>query len=189
MGTYLASTSPVEASLMLRVRDREEGAFEELFSRFQRLIYGTALRILKQDFSAQDAVQETFINIYRGAKYFRGDSRLSTWINRITINVCLEMIRKNKRHDQRLDEDISENIHLVDDSLETPFETAVRTELEGRINNALRSLGDKHGPVVRLHDVQGHTIKEIANILDIPEGTVKSRLYYGREGLKKQLVN
>lgn len=189
MGTYLAAVSPLDASLMSRVRDREEGAFQELFSRFQNRIYRTALGILKEDYSAQDAMQETLLNVYRGARYFRGDSRLSTWINRITINVCLEMIRKNKKHEQRLEEDISENVHLVDHSRETPFEAAIRTEREGRVHNALCDLGDKHQRVVRLHDLEGFTIREIAGILAIPEGTVKSRLYYGREALKKQLVS
>ena len=189
MGTYLAAVSPVDASLMSRVCAREEGAFQELFSRFQSSIYRTALGILKEDYSAQDAMQETLLNIYRGARYFRGDSRLSTWINRITINVCLEMIRKNKKHEQRLEEDVSENVHLVDHSRETPFEAAVHAERKSQVHNSLHDLRDKHRRVVRLHDLEGYTIKEIACILGIPEGTVKSRLYYGREALRKQLVN
>ena len=189
MGNYIATVSPLEAHLMARVQARDEGAFGELFTRFQERIYRTALRILKQDYSAQDALQETFLNIFRGARHFRGDSRLTTWINRITVNVCLEMIRKNKKHSQRLDADISETAEFPDPSARTPFEEALQRETSQKINSALESLGDKHSRVVRLHDLKGHTISEIAGIMGVPEGTVKSRLYYGRKALKKELVH
>ena len=188
MGNYIATVSPLEAHLMARVQARDEGAFSELFTRFQEKIYRTALRILKEDYSAQDALQETFLNIYRGAKHFRGDSRLTTWINRITVNVCLEMIRKNKKHSHRLDADISETAEFPDPNA-TPFEEASQMETSQKIHSALEGLGDKHSRVVRLHDLEGYTISEIAGIIGVPEGTVKSRLYYGRKSLKKELVH
>ena len=87
MGNYIAAVSPLEANLMSRVQNHDDGAFNELFTQFQERVYWTARRILKEDCSAQDALQETFVNVYRGANNFRGDSRLSTWINRITVNV------------------------------------------------------------------------------------------------------
>jgi RNA polymerase sigma-70 factor, ECF subfamily len=187
MGNYIAAVSPLEAHLMARVQACDEGAFGELFSRFRERIYRTALRILKEDHSAQDALQETFLNIYRGARHFRGDSRLTTWINRITVNVCLEMIRRDKKHAGRIDGDISEKTEFPDPGARTPFEEVSRAETSRKVHHALTQLGEKHRPVVCLHDLKGHTIAEIARILQIPEGTVKSRLYYGREALKKQL--
>lgn len=174
---------------MTRVQAREEDAFQELFCKFRPTIFRTALRILKEEHSAEDALQETFINIYRAAGKFRGDSKIGTWVNRIAINVCLEMLRKNRKHRQRTDEDISEDRTLEAPRSSIPYERTRRTEIRERVERALRRLSDKHSSVVRLHDLEGFTIREISKILDIAEGTVKSRLFYGREELKKQLIN
>lgn len=188
MATYIAAVSPLEARLVSRIQLREEGAFQELFHRFRSRIFHTALRILKEEASAQDALQETFLHVYRGARYFRGESRLSTWINRITVNVCLEMLRKNKRHDQRTDEDISEDTTLPDRSSRDPFQLASREETRRRVREALERLNSRHRLVVQMHDIEGFTIREIAQKLRIAEGTVKSRLFYGREALKQALT-
>ena len=189
MENYIAAVSPLEANLMARVQNHDDGAFNELFTEFQERVYWTARRILKEDCSAQDALQETFVNVYRGAKNFRGDSRLSTWINRITVNVCFEMIRKNKKHSQRLEPDISETTELQDPRAKTPFEETSQTETSQRVHMALKSLGDKHSRVVLLHDLEGYTITEISEIIGVPAGTIKSRLFYGRKALKKRLVH
>lgn len=189
MGTYIATVSPQEASLISRIQAREESAFSELFYRFQSNIYHTALRILKEEQSAQDALQETFLNVYRAVRNFRGDSTVGTWINRITVNVCLEMIRKNKKHQQRTDEDISENLTLCDEQSQSPFENLSQREIKERVGKAMMRLGKKHCDVVRMHDLEGFTIREIAEILRVAEGTVKSRLFYGRNTLKRALTN
>ncbi|MFQ5929345.1 MAG: RNA polymerase sigma factor [Acidobacteriota bacterium] len=188
MGTYIAAVSPWEAKLISRIKARDEGAFQELFHQFQSRVYRTALRILKEDGSAGDALQETFLHIYRGIQHFRGDSKLATWINRITVNVCLEIIRKRKKHQQLVDGDISEKSYLPDCTSKSPFEKVSQLETQKRVHGALTCLGRKHRSVVRLHDLEGFTIREIAQILHIAEGTVKSRLFYGREALKRQLA-
>jgi len=187
MGTYIAGVSPWEASLMSRVQDREEGAFQELFTRFRHKIFRTALRILKEERSAEDAMQVTFINVYRAADKFRGDSKIGTWVNRITVNVCLEILRRNKKHDNCADDDISDLVMLEDSRICSPFERARRSELQELLEEAFAGLSDRHRAVVRLHDLEGYTIKEIAEKLEVPEGTVKSRLFYGREELKSRL--
>ncbi len=187
MGSYIATVAPLEATLVDRVQNREEMAFHELFSRFRPKIFRTALRILKEEQSAEDALQETFLNVYRAADRFRGDSKLGTWINRITVNVCLEILRKNKKHSQRTDEDISEQALLPDTRTATPYERTRQNENSRRVWRALDRLGEKHRDVVRLHDLEGYTIREIAEQLEVAEGTVKSRLFYGREELKRRL--
>ena len=188
MGTYIADISPFEANLMARIKKHDESAFQELFSRFQSKIFRTALAILKEEQSAEDALQETFINVYRAAHKFRGDSKVGTWINRIAVNVCLEILRKNKKHKKRTEEDISENHKLTDFKAGTPFDQARKSEVRVRVWRALKGLGSKHRDVVQLHDLEGYTIREIAQILNVAEGTVKSRLFYGREALKRRLA-
>lgn len=189
MATYAADLSPLELNLTRSLRHSEDGAFYELFHHFGQRIFRTAMRILKEEESARDAVQETLINIHRAADSFRGEARLSTWINRITVNVCLEMIRKNRRHANRTDEDISEQVTLEDRSSRDPFTELHRAETRERVRRALARLSRKHREVVRMHDLEGFTIKEIAERVGVAEGTIKSRLFYGREVLKRQLVN
>ena len=189
MGTYIASVSPLEANLMTRIRNREDGAFRELFNGFRDKIFRTALKILKEEHAAEDALQETFLNIYRASGSFRGESKIGTWINRITVNVCLEMLRKNKKHRQRTDEDVSDNVTLTDNKLKDPYQKALQSEIHHRVYAALSRMGEKHRTVVDLHDLKGFTIREIAERIEVAEGTVKSRLFYGREQLKRQLQN
>lgn len=189
MATYAADLSPLEFNLSRALRRSEENAFGELIRHFGQRIFRTALKILKEEESARDAVQETLINIHRAADTFRGEAKLSTWINRITVNVCLEMIRKNRRHAARTEEDISEQVTLEDRSLRDPFTETYRGEIRQRVRAALARLSRKHREVVRMHDLEGFTIKEIADRLGVAEGTIKSRLFYGREELKRQLQN
>lgn len=187
MGTYIASAAPLEASLMARVKANDEGAFQELFTRFRTRIHRTAMKILKEEQAAQDATQETFMNIFRAADKFRGDSKVGTWINRITVNVCLEIIRKNKKHSKRVETDVADDVKLPDLKTATPFETMRQVEVRRRVQSAMQRLGVKHYHVVRLHDLEGFTIREIGEKLGVAEGTVKSRLFYGREDLKRLL--
>ena len=162
MRAYAAKPASWEGRLISGLRNGDEGAFRELFRRFQGNIYGTALRILKEEQAARDALQETFVNVHRACHKFRGDSKLSTWINRITINVCLEMIRRNRKHRVNLDGDVSEWVHLEDASQRTPFEELRRTEIRRRVRAGISTLKEHHRKVVRLHDLEGFTIREIA---------------------------
>lgn len=189
MATYAADFSNIDLNLSRSLRHSEDGAFTELFREFGQRIFRTALRILKEEESARDAMQETLINIHRAADSFRGEARLSTWINRITVNVCLEMIRKNRRHANRLEEDISEQVTLQDHRLRDPFAELHRNETRRRVRAALARLSPKHEIVVRMHDIEGYTIREIAEHMGVAEGTIKSRLFYGREELRKQLTS
>lgn len=187
MRAYAANPESWERQLVSGIRNGDEGAFQELFRRFQGNIYGTALRILKEEQAAWDALQETLVNIHRACHKFRGDSKLSTWINRITINVCLEMIRRNRKHRRNLDGDVSEWVHLEDASQRTPYEELCRTDIRKRVRAGISALNERHRKVVWLHDLEGFTIREIAESLKVAEGTIKSRLFYGRRQLRQRL--
>ena len=188
MATYVADVSPLEAGLISRIQKRDDRAFVELVDRFRPRILRTALRILKEPFAAEDALQETFLNVYRAAGSFRGEALVGTWINRIAVNVCLEILRRNKKHDQRTEDDVSETPGLPEDSRRSPDVLFQRRETRQRVQAALERLGEKHRDVVFLHDLEGYTIREIADQIGCAEGTVKSRLFYGREELKRYLA-
>lgn len=160
-------------------------ACDELFSQYNRKIFNTAYRILGEEASAEDALQETMLNVYRGISRFRGDAKISTWISRITINVCLGMLRKGKKRNLvEIDEESSENLPAESNSFSDPMEYASREELRSHIRETFKRMTGKQALVVRLHDMEGNTIEEIAKIIRCPVGTVKSRLFYGRQEFK-----
>jgi RNA polymerase sigma-70 factor (ECF subfamily) len=101
----------------------------------------------------------------------------------------LEILRKNKKHSKRTGEDISEYLTLQDPAPNNPFRETQRTEVRRRVHAALGRLSQKHRIVVKMHDLEGFTIREIAEKVGVAEGTIKSRLFYGRQELRKQLVN
>lgn len=175
-------TEEANMALLRRCKSNDPEACSELFSRYNRKIFNTAYRILGEEASAEDALQETLINVFRGISSFRGDSKISTWISRITINVCLGMLRKTKGRQQvDLDDDLTRRLPAEPTPFTDPLASASLAELSSRVRETFRRMSDKQRDVVRLHDLEGNTIQEIAEILDCPAGTVKSRLFYGRQ--------
>ena len=173
-----------EAGLALvnRCRMNDPGAYDQFLSRYTRRILNTAYRILGEESSAEDALQETLINVYRGLSSFRGDSKVSTWVSRITVNVCLGILRKAKhRHFVDLEDETARELPAVPTPETDPLEHAASEELRDLVAATFDRMSPKQGEVVRLHDMQGHTIQEIARIIRCPAGTVKSRLFYGRQ--------
>ena len=176
----------VNEGLLQRCQERDPEAYNELFARYNRRILSTAYRILGEESSAEDALQETLLNVYRGLPSFRGESQISTWIGRITINVCLGILRKGKnRHFVDLDDESVQELHSDETPGLDPLAHASQSEQQENIQQSFDRMSAKHGLVVRLHDLEGYTIQEIAQTLHCPVGTVKSRLFYGRQEFKE----
>jgi len=189
----LQSNEENNTALLRRCRSNDPDAYNELYTRYNRRIFNTAYRILGEESSAEDALQETLLNVYRGLSKFRGDSKVSTWISRITINVCLGMLRKGKnRHYVALDDETTMDLPAEDTSFTNPLAYAQLAELRSLVRQTFNRMSEKQSVVVRLHDMEGNTIQEIAEIIDCPVGTIKSRLFYGRQEFKaiySSLVN
>jgi len=173
--------------LLQRCRRDDAEACNALLALYNRKIFNTAYRILGEESWAEDALQETLINIYRGLNRFRGASKISTWVSRITVNVCLGMIRKGRnRRLVPLEEEERAHVLPANPTPYTdPLQHTALGELSTLIERAFGLMSDKQAPVVRLHDLEGNTIPEIARILRCPVGTVKSRLFYGRQEFKE----
>ncbi len=185
MAIEIQANEEVSTALLQRCRSNDPEACEELFSRYNRRIFNTAYRILGEESSAEDALQETLLNIYRGISSFRGDSKISTWVSRITINVCLGMLRKGKNRQYiDLDNELARNLPSEPTPSTDPLAHASIEELKSLVQDTFNRMSEKQKAVVRLHDLEGHTIQEIAGILGCPPGTVKSRLFYGRQEFK-----
>jgi RNA polymerase sigma-70 factor, ECF subfamily len=179
--------------LLNRCLSNDPEACNELFSRYNRKIFNTAYRILGEESSAEDALQETLLNVYRGISSFRGDSKVSTWISRITINVCLGMLRKAKNKQYvELEDDSAEDLPADPTPFIDPLAHTSMAELKSFVQTTFARMTGKQEIVVRLHDMEGHTIQEISEIIGCPVGTIKSRLFYGRQEFKaifNSLVN
>jgi len=179
------TSEDVNAALLSRCLSNDPDACNEFYTQYNRRIFNTAYRILGEEASAEDALQETLLNVFRGISNFRGDSKVSTWISRITINVCLGMLRKGKnRQFVELEDESARDLPAEATPFTDPLTHTSLQELKSLVQETFERMSEKQGIVVRLHDMEGHTIQEIARIIGVPVGTVKSRLFYGRQEFK-----
>ena len=173
-----------ETILIQQCKDNDIDAFESLIKKFEGKIYNIAFYMLKNEHDAYDVTQEVALKIYKSISTFKGDSKLSTWIYRITYNACLDYIKKRK-DDLSLDEFIA-----VEDGKFEKAENVIETkELRETIKKCILKLNEDFRTIIVLRDIQGFSYQEISDILDIEVGTVKSRLSRAREALKRELIN
>lgn len=176
------------------LRQGVEGAYEELLARFQQQVYTLSLRLLNDSSEAADVVQEVFLKVFRNISNFRGQSTLKTWIYRITINEAHNARRWFFRHRRRevdLDTDPEESRNwkeIIPDRSRTPFEMALEGEQHTMIEAALNRINPIFREAVVLRDITDLSYEEIAEILGVSLGTVKSRILRGREALREELA-
>ncbi|MGE5404502.1 MAG: sigma-70 family RNA polymerase sigma factor [Candidatus Saccharibacteria bacterium] len=169
-------------------------AFEELVGKYQHKVYSLSFRYMGNEDDANDMAQEAFIKAYRSLKSFKGDSSFSTWLYRITANVCLDELRKRKRtlHMISLDEPVAtldgdDMERDIADSSPTADIMYERKELEEQLQGVIMTLKPEHRSVVVLRDVMDLTYEDMADILQCSVGTIKSRLSRAREILRKKI--
>ncbi len=176
------------------LRQGLECAYEELLSRFQQPVYNLALRLLGDATEAADVVQEVFLKVFRNIGSFRGHSTLKTWIYRITVNEAHNARRwffRHRRREIELDtnpEDTRQWKEAIPDRRRSPYDVAVEREQHVMIEAALSRLNPIFREAVVLRDITGLSYEEIAEILNVSLGTVKSRILRGREALRDQLA-
>jgi RNA polymerase sigma-70 factor (ECF subfamily) len=172
------------AELLARLRAGDRRAFEDLVREQQHRVYGVALRMLGNAAEAQDVAQEVFIRAHRGLAEFRGDARLSTWLYTIASRLCLNRLAGSERRLTRHGEDALERLADVRPG---PDQALEREELEEALHRAIAELPEERRIVVVLRDVEGLAYEEIAEVLELPVGTVRSRLHRARLDLKEKL--
>lgn len=184
--------SDSEKLLLERSKSGDIEAFERLIENYQKKVFNIALRMVGNYDDASDLAQEVFIRVYRSIKNFKEQSSFSTWIYRITTNVCLDELRKRKNKNVvSLDEDIkfddSGIKRQVEDDKPIPEAIVERDEVRKVVSDAINSLSDEHRTAIILRDIQGFSYDEISKITNCPEGTVKSRINRARQALKEIL--
>jgi len=181
-----------DEELVRQLRVCEEAAYEILLERFQQPVYNLALRLLNDPGDASDVVQEVFLKVFRNVGRFRHQSSLKTWIYRITVNEAHNQRRWFFRHRSRevgLDDEPEEfRNRALPDGTRSPFDHAFDREKHVLIEDALGRINPLFREVVVLREIEDLSYEEIADVLQISLGTVKSRIMRGREALRQELT-
>jgi RNA polymerase sigma-70 factor (ECF subfamily) len=189
-----------EAALVSELKAGSEAAFALLIAQYHQPIYSVIARSLQDPSDAADITQEVFLKVFRGIGSFHGDASLKTWLYRIALHEASNRRRwwsRHKKQELTIDspmaesDDGGESICLGDtlaDGGRSPFELAAEHETRARVEAALQKLPENFRTVVVLREIEGFAYDEIAEILDIHIGTVKSRLLRGRAALKNHLL-
>ncbi len=162
-------------------------AFNRLMERHERRMYAVALRMCANREDAQDCLQEAMLRVYRAIGGFKGESSFSTWLYRITMNTCLDELRRRKNKQSASLDDLLDEGWAPADDRGSPEKQAVRAERARALHGAIRELPEDMRAAVVLRDIHGCTYEEIARALDINVGTIKSRISRGREKLREKL--
>lgn len=185
-----------EKEAIKKVQSGETGAFREIIEKYQKPVYSHCRGFLRNEQEAEDASQEVFVNVFKSIKRFRGDSKLGTWIYRITANVCKNKLKQLKRLNAPLIDDASQNeegetVSIVErvkekEEKEPDREFASKSASE-LISRRIAELTDEQKQVIMLRDVEGRSYEEIARIMRLTVSAVKSKLFRARENLRDTL--
>ncbi len=186
-----------DEDLVNRAKAGDIEAFERLVEKYESRVYSLAMRILQNPHDAQDVTQQTFMNVVENIKDFRGESSFATWIMRIATYAALKIIRKRNGLDTVSLEEATEpdkesgeipHPEYIADWKENPLDIVRRNETVRLIEQALGELDEQYRMVFLLRDVEGLSIKETADILNISEANVKVRLLRARLQLREKLT-
>lgn len=181
-----------EKALVQRARQGDLTAYDDLVRRYQERIYATVYHMTSNHEDANDLAQEAFIKAYQALKSFKGGSSFYTWVYRIAVNKTINFLKQRKNRSQLSLNDLDVNaehdpdlVALISDK--TPRREVNLIELQEKLNEAMQKLSEPHRLVVTLHDIQGMSHEEIAEIAECNIGTVRSRLFYARQQLQAYL--
>jgi RNA polymerase sigma-70 factor, ECF subfamily len=185
-----------EASIVEELKSGSEEAYNWLIAHYHQPIYSLVYRILTDPADAADTTQEVFLKVFRGMKRFNGECSLKTWLYRIAIHEASNQRRwwfrhKSKETSMEAHQDQDGNCFGLCDTLvdrgESPLEIFAHEEIRARIESELKQVSEPYRTTVVLRDIEGLSYEEIAEVLQVSLGTVKSRLIRGRDALKKRL--
>ena len=178
-----------ESILVADLCDGDMTALAILVDRHKDLVYRVAMQITKNADDASDVLQDAFLKVYNSINAFRQESAFETWLYRIVVNLSIDAVKKRKRQQESM-ASLSgvSDVHQSRDAQQDPTRQAERNELQEWVTQAVNSLSIKHRSVVILHELEGLSHPQIAEILDCSEGTVRSRLHYARKRLRVLLA-
>lgn len=175
-----------------RVLDGDYDAFEELVEKYQGRVYRHLRKMVRDSHHAEDLLQETFLNAYKGLKGFTGASSFPTWLFRIATNAALMFLRKKRPESVEYDDQIGDrgdrvNMAAAPQFISTPLEVLLSKEGREKIEEAIDGLPALYRTVIVLRDVEGFSLKEVADIMGSSMAAVKSRLHRARHSVRDEL--
>ena len=193
-----ADGAPADDEIVRRAQAGDHDAFRMLVERYQGRAYGLALRVLRDEEQAKDAVQDAFLKVYRSLDRFEGRAGFYTWLYRIVMNQCLDRKRRDKsdREVEWNDESAAGVLNASESAAspagrdadrEAPDVAIERSEIRQAVARAIDALPEDARRTIQLREIDGLSYKEIAEAMGIPKGTVMSRLHYARQRLRELL--
>ena len=185
---------PLEETELIRLAAQgDQDAFAQLLELHQNKVYGLTLRLTGSPEDAMELTQETFFNAWRGLPNFHFESKFSTWLYRLATNATIDFLRREKRRKSLTvtslsAEDDPQRLLDIPDRRFTPQDELERKEFQAAVRRGLGQLSDEHRQVLVLRELNGLSYAEIAQVLGIEEGTVKSRISRARLALRKVLL-
>jgi RNA polymerase sigma-70 factor (ECF subfamily) len=179
-----------DEELVTRASAGDVDSFNQLVTRWERPIYALAYRTLGREEDARDVVQEAFLRAYRGLRGFKGEAKFSSWLYRITLNLCRDWIRRERRAPIVQVPEGVDPVDLADERVapqESVEELVARREMSNAVAKAMAELPEEQRTAIMLKEYHGLTFQEIADMLDCPLSTVKTRLYQGLSVLRRRL--
>ena len=184
---------PTDEQLVLKIQAGDKGAFEQLYWRYKDRVIGVVYNIVRNHQDTLEIVQEVFVRIYKNIHKYQVGTNLFTWIYRIAHNLAIDKYRHKKTaREVEFDSDYQKNFSRPEDVLPpslgiNPERAFERTELREKMSAALGELSENQRSIIVLREVDGLSYEEIADVLDIPIGTVMSRIHYARLKLQTSL--
>ena len=177
------SNKSIDLALVKRVKAGDYQAFDLLVLKYQSRLISTAFKFVKDIQIAEDIAQESLIKSFKSINSFREDSSFYTWVYRITVNTAKNFLISKKRKDELLQTDLSEDgsFHVEPVNSDSPQEIYNAAELQEIITITLNQLGEETKTALTLREFEGLSYEQIAEVVDCPVGTVRSRIFRGRE--------
>ncbi|HTU40896.1 MAG TPA: sigma-70 family RNA polymerase sigma factor [Candidatus Aquilonibacter sp.] len=188
-----------ESAIVTELKAGSEEAYAWLIGEFQRPVYGLVYRMVSDPADAADTTQEVFLKVFRGIKQFNGESSLKTWIYRIALHEAANRRRwwfRHKAQETSIEPVEREGAVIPDEAMrnalidrhDSPFDNVAHREVRQRVDHELRKITEPYRTALILRDLEDMSYEEIAEVLQISLGTVKSRLTRGRQALKERLA-
>ena len=200
LASAIGARSQEEAAIVAELKAGSEAAYAWLIGEFQQPVYGLVYRVVNDPSDAADTTQDVFLKVFRGMKHFHGESSLKTWIYRIALHEAANRRRwwfRHKSKETSIEPAESDSPGLTENALqvaltdpaESPFDNVAHHEVQQRVELELRKVPEPYRTTLILRDLEEMSYEEIAEVLEVSLGTVKSRLTRGREALRQRLAS
>jgi RNA polymerase sigma-70 factor, ECF subfamily len=198
LASAIGVRSQEEAAIVAELKAGSEAAYAWLIGEFQQPVYGLVYRVINDPADAADTTQDVFLKVFRGMKHFHGGSSLKTWIYRIALHEAANRRRwwfRHKAKETSIEPESdgpsmreSAMQHALTDHTDSPFDSVAQHEVQHRVEEELRKVPEPYRTTLILRDLEEMSYEEIAEVLEISLGTVKSRLTRGRDALRQRLA-